>query len=364
MKKIFSLFVLSLPIATIAQQKPMVVAESNGAKMEKIGKDAYAIIHENATDQWPHGNTGVIVGSKEVMVIDACYLPSMAREDIKLIKSVTNKPVKYLAFTHWHFDHNNGTVAYTEAFPGITIISEKESQKYIELNQEWWHKMSTADGSPRKNAYLELKKIYDNGADSTGKKYTGTSLDSLGKIVTQRENEINELASLKVIVPNKTFSGSMTIDLGNHKVMLRDHAKANSPHDVSFYLPDEQVLFTGDMLVQSPLPYVLASWPVTWINALTTLEKIPCKVMVMGHGPVQYNKDYLKQFKNFLMVTVKRTEKMIREGKTLIQIQNELNLDDLRTGIWKQSSEATDEDWKYNHDTLIERIWRGLRGQG
>ena len=72
------------------------------ARMERIAAGVYVIIHDNATDEWPHGNTGVIVGDDGVFVLDATYLPSRARADIALIKSVTPKPVRYLAYTHWH----------------------------------------------------------------------------------------------------------------------------------------------------------------------------------------------------------------------------------------------------------------------
>lgn len=63
--------------------------KANGARMQRIGNNVYAIIHDNATNQWPHGNTGVIIGNDAVMVVEACYLPSMAREDIRLVRSVT-----------------------------------------------------------------------------------------------------------------------------------------------------------------------------------------------------------------------------------------------------------------------------------
>src|SRR5512132_1833989 len=91
-------------------------ARDSTARMERIADGVYAILHDDATDQWPHGNTGVIVGKDAVLVVDACYLPSRARADIALIRSVTNKPVRYLVYTHWHFDHNNGASAYVDAY--------------------------------------------------------------------------------------------------------------------------------------------------------------------------------------------------------------------------------------------------------
>ena len=50
-----------------------VVAKDSTASMQKVADGVYVIIHEHATDEWPHGNTGVVVGDNSVFVIDACY---------------------------------------------------------------------------------------------------------------------------------------------------------------------------------------------------------------------------------------------------------------------------------------------------
>ena len=364
MKKGFFLL-LGLLIFSVIHSQPSVLAKNNGASMERVGKDIYAIIHDDATDEWPHGNTGVIIGSNAVMVIDACYLPSMAREDIRLIRSVTKKPVKYLVFTHWHFDHNNGTIAYKDSFPGITIISERESQKFIELNAVWWSRRSAANGSTKRIGLAGLEAQLASGKDTSGTLLSKEKLDKLRQTVSQRQNELKELSELKVITPDKTFDGLMTVDLGNKKVEIRDRGKANSPHDVTIYLPNEQVLFTGDILVQSPLPYLGASWPVAWVKVLSQLEKIPIKAMVMGHGPVQKDHRYTRQVREFLETAMKKVEALIRQGKTIEQVQETISMDEFKKGAWDPSNEGfLENDWKYNLNTIVERIWRGIRGQG
>ena len=332
--------------------------------MEKVAEGIYAIIHDDATDEWPHGNTGVIIGENAVMVVDACYLPSMAREDIKLIKSVTSKPVRYLVFTHWHFDHNNGTIAYAESFPGITIISERESKKFIELNATWWAKRSVAQASSKRQSLAALELQVANGKDTAGHQLSAATIKALQLAIRQRTNELNELATLKVVAPNKVFDDSIVIDLGDRKVQLVDRRKGNSPHDVTIYVPDAQVLFTGDLLVQSPLPYFGASWPVPWVGVLRKVEAIPIKAMVPGHGPVQTDHSYTKLVREFLEVLMAKVEKLIWEGRTIEQIQSTIDMDDFKKGPWDESGEVKESDWKMNLNTIIERVWRGVRGQG
>ncbi|HYF33533.1 MAG TPA: MBL fold metallo-hydrolase [Chitinophagaceae bacterium] len=334
------------------------------ARVEMVTKNVYVILHDDATDEWPHSNVGIIIGDKDVMVIDANYLPQRSRDDIALIKKLTSKPVKYLVYTHWHFDHNNGAVAYTDNFPGIEIICEKESAKFVELNATWWSKMCTAPNSNKRNSLKALEDALALGKDtSTGKPITQEEIAERQKIIAQRKNELQELTNLKVITPNRTFEGSLELNLGNKRVQLKDWGKANSPHDVTIYLPDEQVIFTGDIIVQSPLPYTGASWPLPWVKVIKQIEGMPLKKIVPGHGPVQNDLIYVRQVRNLIEATITKVEALIREGKTLPEVQKQLDLSEHLKAPWNMDKQ-TISDFKIVTDTLAERVWRGVRGQG
>ena len=325
------------------------------ARMEAIADGVYAIIHDDATDEWPHGNTGVIVGKDAVLVVDSNYLPSRAEADIALIRRVTDKPVRYLVITHWHFDHNNGTVAYRKAYPGVTVVSERETARFVELNATWWSRMSAASGSEKRRSLKEKEAELANTSDASAKQ-------ALASLVRRRQAELEELARLEVVTPDLVFDKGLTLDLGARQVQLRDWGRANSPHDTTVYLPDERILFTGDIVVQSPLPYSGASWPVPWIEVLRAIEAVPVAALVPGHGPVQRDHAYTRQVRELLERVTSRVEAMAREGKTLEQIQATFEANDLRQGVW--AGPALDEDWKVTMTTLVERAWRGVRGQG
>jgi cyclase len=339
-------------------------ARDAGARMERVAEGVFAIIHNDATDEWPHGNTGVVVTDSGVLVVDATYLPSRAKADIALIRSVTRQPVRYLVYTHWHFDHNNGASAYAEAFPGLTIVSERESSQFIALNATWWAKMSTAPNSVRRAALAALETQVANQRDSTGHPLSAEACTRLTKAIGQRKAELDELASLRVVPPNLVFDHELILRLGGRRIELRDRGRANSPHDVTVFLPDERVLFSGDILVQSPLPYVGASWPVPWIEVLRQLETIPIAALVPGHGPVMHDHSYTRQVRELLEAATSRVAAMAREGKTLEQIQGTISLDDIRakTPAWRPAE--LNDDWVANTKALVERAWRGVRGQG
>src|SRR6202022_1918629 len=74
-------------------------------QVTKITDNIYTIRHKDPMPGWVHGNTTVIIGEREVFVVDSCQTPSAAQEDIAQIRQWTDKPVRYLLNTHWHADH-------------------------------------------------------------------------------------------------------------------------------------------------------------------------------------------------------------------------------------------------------------------
>jgi glyoxylase-like metal-dependent hydrolase (beta-lactamase superfamily II) len=352
-------------LLTLAPGSAGAQVRDSTARLEPIADGVYAIVHDDATDAWPHGNTGVIVGADGVLVVDATYLPSRARADIALIRKVTDKPVRWLVNTHWHFDHNNGAIAYVTAFPGLTVVSERETRGWIELNATYWARMSTAPGSARRAELAQLEMQLAAGRDSAGTPLSAEVKARLARTVRQRRNELEELGSLRVVTPNLVFDRELTLNLGGgRRVVLEDRGRANSPHDVTIYLPAERVLFAGDIVVQSPLPYSGASWPVPWVDVLRRLEEVPVAAMVPGHGPVMRDHGYTRQVRALMQAVTSRVDSMARRGMTLDQVQAAMNLDDIRRATPAWQGAEHDADWRFTVTTLTERAWRGVRGQG
>ncbi|HET9037217.1 MAG TPA: MBL fold metallo-hydrolase [Myxococcaceae bacterium] len=338
--------------------------KDEGARVEQVADGVYVILHDNATEDWPHGNTGVVIGETGVLVVDSTYLPSRARADIALIRKLTDKPVRYLAYTHWHFDHNNGGVAYRQAFPAVDVVSARDTARYIELNGIWWSRRQAASGSSHRKTLAGLDAQLTSGNDEKGQPLSAERRRTLTADVAHRKGELDELATLQVVTPNLTFEDTLTLTLGRRRVELRNWGRGNSPEDVTIHVPDAQVLFTGDLLVQSPLPYLGASWPVRWVGLLQALDVHPATTLVPGHGPVQRDRGYLRQVKALLEASNARVEEKLRAGHTLEQIQEEVTLDDVRKTCPAWTPASLDEDWRLSVKTLVERSFRGVRGQG
>ena len=360
---------LGAPLHAARAATPETVARDPGARMERLADGVYAIIHDDATHdfptgatEWPHGNTGVVVGDDGVLVVDATYTPSRARADIALIRAVTRLPVRYLVNTHWHGDHTHGNAAYRQAFPNVVVLGATANRDFIALNQARYPHNATAPESRQRKALAQLVALQASGKDSTGRVLTAVERARLDTVIREHQTELQELAAVVVAPPTLGFEGTLTLFLGSRRVELRDEGRANSPHDVTVYLPTERVLYTGDVVVH-PIPYAWQSHPVPWLDVLRRLESVPVAALVPGHGPVMHDQAYTRQVRELLEATTTRVAAAIRQGMSADDVQRTVRLDDLRDRFVNPREPGSSDAWQSSIQTaLVERSWACLVG--
>ena len=331
--------------------------------MERLADGVYAIIHADATDDWPHGNTGVVVGDDGVLVVDATYYPSRAAADIALIRSVTTKPVRYLVNTHWHGDHTHGNATYRDAFPGLVILGASDNRRYIGFNQLRYPRFAAV--SPLKREQLtRLQRQLASGRDSAGRELSASAKRALALGVRQHEVEYRELALVRDAPPDVLFDGDTVLVVGRHRVELRNHGRANSPADVTVYLPAERVLFTGDIEVY-PVPYAMQSYPGPWARVLREIERLPVRAVVPGHGPVLPDHAYARRERALFETVMGRVDSMGRQGATVDSVKRRIDLGDLRAA-WLTGAAADPASaalWDYSiANALVDRSWACVIG--
>lgn len=174
--------------------------------------------------------------------------------------------------------------------------------------------------------------------------------------------ELADLSSLRVIVPDIAVHRRMDLYIGHRHVVIQDRGRANSPDDVTAYLPDERVLFTGDIVVSTPLPYLGATWPVEWSRVLGDIETTPIAALVPGHGDVMHDAAYVHAMRTLIERVNGEVGTMLAKGMTLDEIKAHVDGAPLRA-LWPAwASRDADEDWRLSFPVLIERAWHELRG--
>jgi glyoxylase-like metal-dependent hydrolase (beta-lactamase superfamily II) len=129
-RRLILLAVLSCALASRPAHADSVLSPER--QVTTLAEGVYEIRHKDPFPGWVNGNTTVVVGEREALVVDSCSSAAAAREDISAIRQWTNKPVRYLVNTHWHQDHNAGNQEYAEAFPGLAIVAHEATRQMEE----------------------------------------------------------------------------------------------------------------------------------------------------------------------------------------------------------------------------------------
>lgn len=187
----------------------------------EIGPGLYAFTAEGDP------NSGVIIGDDAVMVVEAQATPRLARKVIDCIREVTDKPITHLALTHYHAVRVLGASAY--GAPQV-IMSDTARAMVAERGQEDWD-----------SEFARFPRLFQGHEEIPGLTW-----------------------------PTTTFSESMSVYLGKRRVEIMHLGRAHTAGDAVVWVPDAEVMFTGDIVEYHSACYCgdghFADWPETLGN--------------------------------------------------------------------------------------------------
>jgi cyclase len=225
----------------------------------------------------------IIIEMKEYLIVVDANFPSGAKAAINDARRISKKPVKYVFDTHHHGDHLYGNPVWTAA--GATTLA------FAQLSQE-------------------LKRLEPARWVSTAK--TRKDVDELKRDGPEPpKQEINETM--------------FVLSDGSRKVEFRHFGWAHTKGDGFVYLPKEQVLCTGDAVVNGAYNATMDANIGNWPSVLTAAGKLKVKTVLPGHGLPGGREliDGQSQFMTDLMKTVKTG---VDQGKKLEEIQESAKL--------------------------------------
>ncbi len=298
----------------------------------KLAEGVYVIRHADAPDTFPQGNTTVVIGDREVLVVDSCYMPSSAREDIAQIRQWTDKPVRWLVNTHWHYDHTMGNGVYAEAFPGIHIVAQSETAKQVAGYNPGWFERFPARADLFRQILESGKKPDGSGplSESEKKEYQ-TAAAGVATVQV-------EFKQLHDRAPDLAFDGGLSLDLGNRPVQIKFLGRGNTAGDAVVYLPKEKIVATGDLLVH-PVPYLFGGYPYEMIETLQRLGRMDAAVLVPGHGDIQRDRVFLNRVVDLLKVVTEEVSRQVH-----IAGNGVANLDKVKKAVLEKADLAPFRD--------------------
>jgi glyoxylase-like metal-dependent hydrolase (beta-lactamase superfamily II) len=342
-------FFLSLVALLIAASPAFGASvDTNQRQVTKLADGVYSIEHKSLSDGNVNGNTTVIIGDREVFVVDSCYLPSSAREDIAQIRQWTDKPVGYLLNTHFHNDHNNGNKAYLDAFPSLAIVAQEETKNDMDLIQP-----GNIERTPKRLAATIV--AWKQGKRQDGRTLSEDEKKQVQELLPGLEKEEAEFRAMVYQPPTLTFTDKLDIDIGNREVQVKHLGRGNTPGDAIVYLPKEKILIAGDLLVY-PIPYTYDGYPAEWIQTLKNMAQLDAETIVPGHGPVLHGKAYLYLVADLMQSAVDQVRARIRQ----IGHPGFHSLDDVKGSVdltqFRQKFAGDDKDLQTKFDDMAAHL--------
>jgi glyoxylase-like metal-dependent hydrolase (beta-lactamase superfamily II) len=211
--------------------------EEKKVTFEQLSEHAWAYTAEGDP------NTGIVIGDDAVLVADTQATPAMAADVIRRIREVTDKPIKYVALTHYHAVRVFGASAYQ---PQQILASQDTYDLIVERGEA--DKASEIGRFPR---------LFRN-------------VESVPPGLTW---------------PTITFSGKMTLWIGKLEVQLLQLGRGHTKGDTVVWLPQERTLLSGDLVEFDATPYAGDAYFQDWPKTLDNIAALKPLALVPGRGP-------------------------------------------------------------------------------
>jgi glyoxylase-like metal-dependent hydrolase (beta-lactamase superfamily II) len=213
------------------------------------------------------GNTGIIVGNSGVIVVDTKTTVDSSKEVQAEIAKITPKPVDTIILTHSDGDHVNGLAA----FPlGLTIIAQENCKKEMEASA------GTRGAAPQDH------------------------------------------------LPTKTIDKDETMTLDGVRVRMLHWTPAHTSGDLVVYLPDQKIVFGGDLLVTNRADTLIHvekhGTAAGWLESVKGILALDADVFVTGHGDLMTKDDVRKKLA-YIQDRYDKVKAMVAQGKSLDDVK-------------------------------------------
>ena len=285
----------AVPTAIIAQGPAQAVKESDRYGPWVASTITHGVHLLAAAPDWfgpAVGNVTLIEQSDGLVAIDSGLTAANGREVVRFAKSISSKPIKAVAITHWHNDHPQGVSAIRDAFPNVRIIATTGTERGMLGPESFgvdYKPNPAADAAIAEQgaqALEQLNKILKDPATAPDRR------ERVKKAIVQYQALPDSFKGTYIVPPTETFERRLMLDDPLRPVELLFLGRANTDGDLVAWLPNEKVVASGDIVV-APTPFGFFSFPADWIETIGKLKAMPFEVLIPGHGDPQRDRAYL-----------------------------------------------------------------------
>lgn len=244
---------------------------------DEIGEGLWAFTAEGDP------NSGVIIGDDSVMIVEAQATPRLANKVIEKVREVTDKPITHLTLTHYHAVRVLGASAYNAQ---QVIMSAMACGMVAERGQEDWD-----------SEFQRFPRLFEGHESIPGLTW-----------------------------PTTTFNDRMSVYLGNRRIDLMHLGRAHTAGDIVIHVPDQNVMFTGDIVEYHSACYCGDGYFADWSNTLDAIKDYDVDAIAPGRGDALVGKEMvnkaIENTRDFVASTYAPAAKIAARGGSLKQAWN------------------------------------------
>jgi cyclase len=268
---------------------------------EKIAEGVYYAT--SAGPMTTGGNHAIIVGERNVLLVDDGTTPAAARALLEDMKKITDKPVRWVINTHFHYDHTDGNSVFG---PGVDVIGHEYVRHAIA-------DLDVVHREPFKTALSNMIIRIESLQKQIGEEKDSEKRRTLQKQFAAAQADLQGLKTLKPTPPNVTYSSKMTMYQGQREIQLLFLGRGHTQGDTVVFLPKERIVCTGD-LMESRLAYMGDALFDEWITTLDALKKLDFDTVLPGHGVSFHEKSLITAFQSYLKDFMTKIAELRKQG--------------------------------------------------
>lgn len=251
-----------------------------------------------STASWGESNAAVICGHGSSLLIDTLWDLPLTRRMLEAMRPhVEAAPIAQLVNTHSDGDHWYGNELVGA---GSIISTEAAARVMVHHGPKQMKALGAVSSLFRGLSYIPVP----------GRRGLRTAGDYFAGMMRPFD-----FRGIRPTLPNRTFSGSLTIEAGGREVVLLEAGPAHTEGDLLVHLPDVQAVFAGDLLFLGSTPVMWQGSVENWIRACERILDLEPRVVLPGHGPVT-DSEGVDSVRRYWQLVYDAAREQFRRGRT------------------------------------------------
>ena len=264
--------------------------------LHDLGNGGYAWLQPDGG--WGWSNAGLIVDGNESLVVDTLFDKPLTRDMLKAMQAaepVAARSFDLLVNTHSNGDHCNGN----ELVTGAEIVTSRACAQEL------------AEETPG------MMQSLMNRAPELGE---------VGEFFVYCFSDF-DFRDINRSLPTRTFEGTLDLQVGDKAVHLKQVGPAHTRGDILAFVPDDALIFTGDILFIEGHPILWAGPVKNWIDACDYMLSLDVDTVVPGHGPIT-DKRGVEAMRGYLVYVAEQARLRFDAGMPVMEAALDISLAD------------------------------------